>query len=400
MSASSYSAPRKILIPRRSLPSAAASASPYAEMSDTPPVMNLTGRKHSRDDDEENDRRDDELEEETSSSNTKQSAKRSKKDDSEEVASRRSSRARRPPGNDAPSLGQQFREAASVGMPDTHTAGGGGGMANLRTVADDSMPADYLLTHHVEQMRNNRGLFYNGDLELRGLGKTRVKSAIEARDPREHTQRFTEMTGGESSSTQYQKSLGTARPDTDYEILHGMGHGQGGKQTQVPTNLASASHGANSEMIPPDDAISGNTHVSVDTKFLLRPHTERAERIVMAYHHDEEPDPHIPFYHNTIDGDRPKMTRSEYRRHAKGEEITDSSTPSDDAVMSDAEEDPASKKREAEVAWMRDNDRIKKTINDRLAIRMALHHEIPNAVEARAKAKVPVPPSSSDRMQD
>jgi hypothetical protein len=114
-------------------------------------------------------------------------------------------------------------------------------MANLRTVPDDPWKPLNDLAHYGYQASEGRGLFYNGPVENRGLGPQQVQTSIPARDSREHQTIFGQMTGGERSSTQYQQLLGTAAPDTLYEILHAMGHGEGGQMTQSPRNLASAS---------------------------------------------------------------------------------------------------------------------------------------------------------------
>jgi hypothetical protein len=202
---------------------------------------------------------------------------------------------------DAPPLGQ---------MEDTHSGRSGGSMKSLRTDADHDEADLGLLAHFGSQAASGKGVFYPGPVETRGLGPTPVQSSVPHRDPGEHRTTFSHMTGGISSSTQYQQQLGTAEPGTSYQILHGMGHGEGGKQTQSASNLASASEGANTEMIPFDKAISGNPDVIVDTSFDMRPGTQRAERIRQKFSHKYHP--YMPFHDRVIDGDRPRPTRSEY----------------------------------------------------------------------------------------
>jgi|GEM_PF-3624580 len=261
------------------------------------------------------------------------------------------------------------------GAPETHKARKGGSMKSLRTVSDTDDAPQNLLKHYASQLggagQPSRGLFHTGPLEVRGLGRKKVKARISDRDKGLHTQKFRAMTGGESSSTQYQVALGTAQAETSYQILHGMGHGEGGGDTQVPDNLASASSGANTEMIPPDKAISGNSEVSVDTRFSVRAGTHRAERISMQYYHDR--DPAVPFYSNTIDGDRPEMTRSEYDQD------------------------------EHEVAWMGDAAGLSTAVQQRRANREGMHRELLahprfNPVAAAAAANHPAsrPPDKGD----
>lgn len=150
-----------------------------------------------------------------------------------------------PVADSAPAPRQSRRlggqEPENSGLADTHSARSGGSMANLRTVPDDPWKPLNDLAHYGYQASEGRGLFYNGPVEHRGLGPQQVQTSIPARDSREHQTIFGQMTGGERSSTQYQQLLGTAAPDTLYEILHAMGHGEGGQMTQSPRNLASAS---------------------------------------------------------------------------------------------------------------------------------------------------------------
>jgi Domain of unknown function (DUF4157) len=214
------------------------------------------------------------------------------------------------PSGAPPNGGAAVPRPALQQMEDTHSGRSGGSMKSLRTDADHDLASLNLLAHVGSQAASGKGLFYSGPTEQRGLGPTPVQSSIPHRDPGEHRTIFSRMTGGEPSSTQYQQQLGTAEPKTSYQILHGMGHGEGGKQTQDPLNLASASEGANTEMIPFDKAISGNPDVIVDTSFDMRPGTHRAERIRQRFSHRYHP--YMPFHDRVIDADRPRPTRSEY----------------------------------------------------------------------------------------
>jgi hypothetical protein len=208
-----------------------------------------------------------------------------------------------------------------VGLQDTHAARTGD-MSSLRTVKDG--PEDRLntLAHYGSQARDKKGLFYEGPTEKRGLGPQPVLTSVPDRDKGEHTKVFKEMTGGEPSSTKYQQRLGTADRGTDYEILHGMGHGEGGSKTQSRQNLASASHGANTAMIPADKAISGNPDIRVDTRFNVRPDTHRAESVDQRFFHKDRPGQ--PIYEKRIDGDMPRVTTSQYKQlQAEAEHLKD-----------------------------------------------------------------------------
>ncbi|WP_228564848.1 hypothetical protein [Myxococcus sp. AB036A] len=214
-------------------------------------------------------------------------------------------------GGPRPSNADLFKQSQAAGLQDTHAARPAN-MEALRTEKDGPNDNLNMLAHYGSQAASKKGIFASGPLDPRGLGPQQVQTAVPDRDKGEHTQVFGKMTGGETSSTKYQQKLGTAEPRTDYEILHGMGHGEGGKKTQSPNNLASASHGANTAMIPPDKAISGNPDVIVDTKFAMRPGTQRAEYVDQRFFHKDFPDQ--PFFQQRIDGDRPKVTQSEYKQ--------------------------------------------------------------------------------------
>jgi hypothetical protein len=200
-------------------------------------------------------------------------------------------------------------------MEDTHSARSGGSMKSLRTRPDYPEQEFDLLAHEASQAHQGKGSHYTGPTEERGLGPTPVSTSIPTRDPGEHTRLFRGMTGGEPSSTKYQESLGTAAPSTKYNILHGMGHGEGGTKTQDPRNLASASEGANTYMIPYDKAVSGNPDVRIDSSFTMRKGTHRAEVVHQKFFHKDLPDE--PFHEMDFDADLPKPTLGQYEQHEK-----------------------------------------------------------------------------------
>ncbi|RKI40351.1 hypothetical protein D7Y27_20535 [Corallococcus sp. AB004] len=221
-------------------------------------------------------------------------------------------------GETPPSAAELYKQQNAVGLQDTHSARTGD-MSSLRTTQDTPQDGLNLLAHVGSQAKDKKGLFYEGSVERRGLGPQQVLTAVPDRDKGEHTNVFKGMTQGEPSSTKYQKNLGTADGDTPYEILHGMGHGEGGKKTQSAQNLASASHGANTAMIPADKAISGNPDILVDTRFNVRPGTHRAESVDQTFFHKDRPTE--PIFQQRIDGDLPKVTTSQYKQLQKDAEF-------------------------------------------------------------------------------
>lgn len=211
-----------------------------------------------------------------------------------------------------PNFGQEVAPPNFQSLPDSHSARSGGSMKSLRTKPDYPEQNLDMLAHFAYQASEEKGLFYNGPLEKRGLGPQRVKETVPYRNPSEHRNIFSQMTGGQPSSTLYQQQLGTANQDTSYQILHGFGFGEGGQQTQSRQNLSSASEGANSEMIPFDKTTSGNTNVINNTYARVRPGTERAESMHMSFAHASFPE--TPFFERDIDGDLPKPTKSQYEQ--------------------------------------------------------------------------------------
>lgn len=221
-------------------------------------------------------------------------------------------------GEKPPSAAELYKQQNAVGLQDTHSARTGD-MSSLRTTQDTPEDGLNLLAHVSSQAKDKKGLFFEGPVERRGLGPQQVLTSVPDRDKGEHTNVFRTMTGGEPSSTKYQQGLGTADKGTPYEILHGMGHGEGGKKTQSAQNLASASHGANTAMIPADKAIAGNPDMLVDTHFNVRPGTHRAESVVQTFYDKDRPSE--PIFQQHIDGDLPKVTTSQYKQLQKDAEF-------------------------------------------------------------------------------
>ncbi|QSQ23503.1 hypothetical protein JY651_00515 [Pyxidicoccus parkwayensis] len=254
----------------------------------------------------------------TASSST--SKKRAAPDEFEPSSSKRPKRAAAT-GGQPPSAAELYKQQKEVGLQDVHSARAGD-MSSLRTVKDGPEDNLNMLAHVASQAKDKKGLFYEGPTEKRGLGPQPVLTSVPDRDKSEHTKVFKEMTGGEPSSTKYQQGLGTADKGKDYEILHGMGHGEGGSKTQSRQNLASASHGANTAMIPADKAVNGNPDIRVDTSFNVRPGTHRAESVDQRFVHKDRPGQ--PIYEKRIDGDLPRVTTSQYKQlQAEAEHLKD-----------------------------------------------------------------------------
>jgi len=211
---------------------------------------------------------------------------------------------RLPPG------GQQVPAPPLQQLQDMHKGGGHGSMKSLRTDTPNEFSSINTLQHVANQAIAKTGSFYEGPTVNKGLGPQPVQTSVPHREPNKHTSEFSKMTGGERSATQYEQKNGMALPNTKYNITHGFGHGEGGKITQSPQNLASASEGANTEMIPFDKAISGNPKVLVDTSFEMRPGTHKAEVINQAFYHKDHPGD--PFHQRVIDANRSKPTSREY----------------------------------------------------------------------------------------
>jgi hypothetical protein len=210
-----------------------------------------------------------------------------------------------PPGN-----GNVVPSPFSV-LPDTHQARGGGSMESLRTRPDYPEQRLDMLSHFAGQALEQRGVFYEGPTEVRGLGLTPVTNSIPQRSS-VYTTNFSHESGGYRSSTQYQSHLGIG-PEIEggYQILHLAGHGQVGSISNSGGNLVSGGHGTNDVMIPIDDLITGDTDVLVDTHAICRPNTVRAEVVRIAHYLRGEG---LPFFTYDIDGDLPQLTRSQYQQ--------------------------------------------------------------------------------------
>ncbi|THD35867.1 MAG: hypothetical protein E7773_07920 [Sphingomonas sp.] len=217
----------------------------------------------------------------------------------------RSDEASRPPPPD----GMEVVDVPLETGVEMGTASGHRSMRGLYTQPDSPTAGLDMLAHAAALAQQNRGLAYSGPTEQRGLGPQPVLATIPHRDPGAHRTIFSQNSGY-SSATAYNNSLGLGLPGTNYQIGHGMGHGQGGAATQDINNLATISQGANGEMIPFDNAISGNTDVVVNTSFNMRPGTHRAESVHQSFAHRDYPDD--PFHDRMIDADRPLPSSSEW----------------------------------------------------------------------------------------
>ncbi len=218
-------------------------------------------------------------------------------------------RERRTPGVSSAASFQATSLAAAELDKRRPGANKGRSLKSIRTVPSAKDSRFKALVHAARQAKEKQGVFFDGPTEVRGLGRVRVKSRTAPRDPSAHRKHFRRMTGGEASATRYMESI-DMKVEDQYEILHGVGVGEAGSDAQDEDNLAAASHGANTFMIPFDKAISGNSEVLVDTSFKMRAGTHRAESVHMQYFHEDRP--HEPFFEMTVDGDLPKLTRGQF----------------------------------------------------------------------------------------
>src|SRR5262249_13534721 len=127
-----------------------------------------------------------------------------------------------------------FRETQSVGLQDTHRVRTGGSMASIRSRPDRDTDGLEALSFVAEQAREQRGMFYTGPTEQRGMPGTPLRSSVPDRRQHPHTPAFALGTGGERSATRYQEQLGTRVQGTDYEIAHGTAFSHGGPSTNTP----------------------------------------------------------------------------------------------------------------------------------------------------------------------
>ncbi|GAA0274320.1 hypothetical protein GCM10009127_13520 [Alteraurantiacibacter aestuarii] len=204
------------------------------------------------------------------------------------------------------------REQQLLQMPDEHKGGHGGSMKSLRT--HHAVPEEALnQLSDVAYMASARlGRYYEGPTEYSGLDPSPVKASVGHRDKNAHRKEFRRATG-EASATRYQQASGDYVPGTDYEILHAHGVGEVGKVSQQIVNLASASQGANSQMIPYDKAISGNPRIRVGSYFQKKKGTHQAVAIHQVYYHEAMGDQ--PIFHQQVEPHRPEMSREEYEYH-------------------------------------------------------------------------------------
>jgi len=183
-------------------------------------------------------------------------------------------------------------------------------MESLRTRPNYPEQNFDLLRHYTEQAREERGFFYEGPSETRGLGLTPVTNSIPKRSS-EYTTNFSHETGYRSS-TEYQTNLGIGpKIEGGYQILHLAGHGQVGSISNTGENLVSGGHGTNSVMIPLDDLMTGDHDVVVGTQAICRPNSVRAEVIRILYYLRGA---NHPFFVYDIDGDLPQLTRNQYQQ--------------------------------------------------------------------------------------
>lgn len=134
-----------------------------------------------------------------------------------------------------------------------------------------------------------------------GMGPTRVKSRVPRRDSSYRT--MARRLTGTASATEHAKDTGFTPPGVrGLEWLHLNGHGQVGAAAENPLNLVGGSHGANSQMMEADKALSGNKNVSMDNRSRVFAGTRVAMDIDQGFYHRDLPGERIHL--QTIQGMR------------------------------------------------------------------------------------------------
>lgn len=203
-------------------------------------------------------------------------------------------------------------------MPDTHKTGGHGSMRSLRTV----QPADteehrrmvstaasggVKLPHHLQGQRP----------EVRPHQPHPVRASVPDRaSSGTHASTFYHSTQPkERSAKKHAQRTGLDIP-TRMEILHAQGYGQVGTVGDTrASNLGAGSFGANSQMIPYDDAVSGHTRVQVTSHHHFYPGTQVLESTTQSFAHPSFQFGSNPFFSQSIAADRTPVTRDEYSGH-------------------------------------------------------------------------------------
>lgn len=166
-----------------------------------------------------------------------------------------------------PEDGEEIEPPELDQLKDEHRAHPGG-MKNLRTQPQDEQSGlnSLLYAAHAREMEQKFP-----SRKTMGPGPMRVKQNIPRRDA-EYKRVFKRATGLGSAKDYDIAEKTNAGVDMDLvpdeirpEISHLNGLGQVGREANRTDNLPSASRGANSQMIPFDNAASGNPQLMMDT---------------------------------------------------------------------------------------------------------------------------------------
>jgi hypothetical protein len=209
--------------------------------------------------------------------------------------------------NGPPDGGNRVDHPSFQSLPDT-AQGSGGDMRSLRTQPDHPNARMDDLTFEMEQMVGNRGRWSDAPTERGGLSD---RSVLPSHPPRTGAYRsnFHSATGHQSAA-EYEQAQGTPYQGQPLEILHAHANSLAGPDSDDPVNLGTGTFGANSTMIPVDNAVLGRPDIINQTHHNREPGTMVSRTINHQFANRYAP--HIPIHQETIDAHRPTPTRTEW----------------------------------------------------------------------------------------
>jgi hypothetical protein len=191
-------------------------------------------------------------------------------------------------------------------------------MRSWRT--DSSLDANaelHLLADAADRHERGVGLSYAGPIEDTGMGPVPVDPRVPARVAGHIPPWRRETgTGGANEYERNHPEWGRRGPS---EVGHGNGNAQIGPISDQAINTASISHGANSQMMAADGAITGNADIITNTRFGVRPGTRHAEWIDQRFAHRSYPNE--PLHDERIDASRGRMSGREWDENRRRAEL-------------------------------------------------------------------------------
>jgi hypothetical protein len=190
----------------------------------------------------------------------------------------------------------------------------GGGLEGFRTVKAE--PSKEL--RKMQEAAQRGGIQLPGNLQglktvERSLSPTKITDKIDKRN-NQHAHTFKKGTN-QPSAKRHAEEAGLDIP-ARMEILHAQGYGQIGRKGDTElNNLAAGSHGANTQMIPYDNVMTGNKNVTVTSRHNVFKDTYVADTITQSFTHPNYQGGNFPFFEQHIAGDRSDVTRDEYKEH-------------------------------------------------------------------------------------